>query len=557
MLKHLFLALSLAVNFAAAQSTVSIDIMNLLNYFPNWGNVGLASTQTVNNGSVSWVMSDFNYQGVEFYQGYTVNDVTGKYLHLEIQADIDPVDAMVPTELKVFLMDTVSSEQAVTLCLQSAVSRSRSYDVPLNLFESVLVDNQFQSSMVMKFESLIYGGQKPLSGSVTVTKLSINEGLTTGAVQVQSLTDQMCGGVHPVHLPNKNGRVVPLDPLSDSPQSTFNNAWQYGDEGHSANIVEKNQYVVESGASTPSEMKAGFSFRGICLQQSDAECGEKYLRDALYPVVLNQNSTIRFKAKLMDANKPNGVHFDFEFFDDSGQLSRVSTAVQSLTQTEEEYTVSIPAPGLRGGGSVKPVFQMILKLQEYDSVIYLYDVEISDVGGLAFDCGPLNHLEGAQCKQNVCQCIGGEVDQGTECYQHGAQGNCALCNGGYAQSENEYGMTVCKPCECANGQVDASSQCTAENLQGICQSCDLGYELEYGSTTTCVTNCYGCLASCELDDAETLLRVYSELKHCGGPPAPVHTGGAECSYSCLAAKCEFYHQLETRYLELATKPQAC
>lgn len=180
-------------------------------------------------------------------------------------------------------------------------------------------------------------------------------------------------------------------------------------------------------------------------------------------------------------------------------------------------------------------------------------------------CSHVEHLdEIGQCVPNVCQCDGGEVDPYLPCYEHGAQGDCMMCNSGIPPVMNDDSLLhVCKQCECANGQVGEFSQCTAENLQGDCQSCDPGYTItnvpsEYGpSRDVCVLSCDGCLASCELADAETLQRVYSELG-CGGPSPPVtHTGGAECSYSCLAAKCEHSYKLEIGYLELATKPQAC
>lgn len=106
-------------------------------------------------------------------------------------------------------------------------------------------------------------------------------------------------------------------------------------------------------------------------------------------------------------------------------------------------------------------------------------------------------------------------------------------------------------CFCDNGVP--TSTCPNHGAE-VCASCDAGFRLENGK---CVPSCDGCLAACDQADAgTTVLRVYSELSHCGGLPKPVvHEGVDDCSYSCLAAKCT-PGDLEAAYPALATK-QAC
>ena len=470
-----FSVFAIATLFGHASAAVVRDIKDE-SWFDDWGNVGTSAKENDN-----LVMTGINYQGMQSSEGYSSTSAASEYLHIEYSAALNADDILAtPIELNVYAIKTDETESAVTLCLSGLEGDTQSVDVPLSLFVSG--SNSIDMNNQIKFEILEKGSQKALDGIVTVSELSIDDAVTTGAVLVSSLQDQICK-ITETHLVNyPEGRDISLDDPYD--QSTFNNAWQYGDEEHQAKTFSqgrlKNHYIVT--ATNPTSMKAGFAFRDICYGLTDEQCNELYLRKALYPLAFDAQSKITFDAKIISGT--NRIKFAFEEF--QGSSNNVETGFLELTSDLTEYELSIPS-SLSNGEFV--VFnQMILYLESYDSEVLVENVRLHDVGGRAFECDAGSRLVDVSCVANVCQCTGGNVDTSVTCLEHGAE-LCGSCKEGFRKVGNE---CVANVCQCANGDVDTSVTATClEHGAELCKTCNAGFRKVGDECVANVCQCTG------------------------------------------------------------------
>ena len=507
-----FSVFAIATLFGHASAAVVRDIKDE-SWFDDWGNVGTSAKENDN-----LVMTGINYQGMQSSEGYSSTSAASEYLHIEYSAALNADDILAtPIELNVYAIKTDETESAVTLCLSGLEGDTQSVDVPLSLFVSG--SNSIDMNNQIKFEILEKGSQKALDGIVTVSELSIDDAVTTGAVLVSSLQDQICK-ITETHLVNyPEGRDISLDDPYD--QSTFNNAWQYGDEEHQAKTFSqgrlKNHYIVT--ATNPTSMKAGFAFRDICYGLTDEQCNEPYLRKALYPLAFDAQSKITFDAKIISGT--NRIKFAFEEF--QGSSNNVETGFLELTSDLTEYELSIPS-SLSNGEFV--VFnQMILYLESYDSEVLVENVRLHDVGGRAFECDAGSRLVDVSCVANVCQCTGGNVDTSVTCLEHGAE-LCKTCNAGFRKLGDE---CVANVCQCTGGNVDTSVTCLDHGAR-LCGSCVEGFRKVENE---CITNVCQCTNG-NVDASAMCLENGAQL--CGSCDSGTILDGTVCLAESLESK---------------------
>ena len=94
-------------------------------------------------------------------------------------------------------------------------------------------------------------------------------------------------------------------------------------------------------------------------------------------------------------------------------------------------------------------------------------------GLIVLQCATGEHLEGNECVQNVCFCVGGEPLTGVDCLEH--QGNyCSTCDSdaGYFLD----GITCNFVCTCENGTPTNGTDCPGP-FSNHCQSCDSGFNI--------------------------------------------------------------------------------